>query len=206
MPLFFVFFIINFPAGVIVYWITTNTWTMAQQYVIRRGLGDERPPRCGDGRPGGIVSTAKRTGVGDERRSAWRSRQVSAGIAPRAAGAPMTATRATIVDRDGDPTDDRQAAPPPPPRKKKKRSGRRREMRRDRARPPRGVRGPDRARSSTRSASRPRSKSSRTTTASSGEFVGDDLGLLIGHHGQTIDAIQHLAYRIASRAMTERRR
>ena len=33
------------------------------------------------------------------------------------------------------------------------------------------------------------------------EFVGDgdDLGLLIGHHGQTIDAIQHLAYRIASK-------
>ena len=29
------------------------------------------------------------------------------------------------------------------------------------------------------------------------EFVGEDLGLLIGHHGQTIDAIQHLAYRIA---------
>jgi spoIIIJ-associated protein len=32
-----------------------------------------------------------------------------------------------------------------------------------------------------------------------GEFVGDDLGLLIGHHGQTIDAIQHLAYRILFR-------
>jgi spoIIIJ-associated protein len=31
------------------------------------------------------------------------------------------------------------------------------------------------------------------------EFVGDDLGLLIGHHGQAIDAIQHLAYRIAFR-------
>jgi spoIIIJ-associated protein len=31
------------------------------------------------------------------------------------------------------------------------------------------------------------------------EFVGDDLGLVIGHHGQTIDAIQHLAYRIAFR-------
>lgn len=29
------------------------------------------------------------------------------------------------------------------------------------------------------------------------EYLGDDLGLLIGHHGQTIDAIQHLAYRIA---------
>jgi spoIIIJ-associated protein len=31
------------------------------------------------------------------------------------------------------------------------------------------------------------------------EFVGEDLGLLIGHHGQTIDSIQHLAYRIAFR-------
>jgi spoIIIJ-associated protein len=31
------------------------------------------------------------------------------------------------------------------------------------------------------------------------EYVGDDLGLLIGHHGQTIDAIQHLAYRFATR-------
>jgi spoIIIJ-associated protein len=35
------------------------------------------------------------------------------------------------------------------------------------------------------------------------EFVGDDLGLLIGHHGQTIDAIQHLAYRIAFRRCGE---
>jgi spoIIIJ-associated protein len=32
-----------------------------------------------------------------------------------------------------------------------------------------------------------------------GELLGDDLGLVIGHHGQTIDAIQHLAYRIAYR-------
>ncbi len=40
-----------------------------------------------------------------------------------------------------------------------------------------------------------------------GEFLGDDLGLLIGHHGQTIDAIQHLAYRIAYRGeATDRKR
>jgi spoIIIJ-associated protein len=39
-----------------------------------------------------------------------------------------------------------------------------------------------------------------------GEFVGDDLGLVIGHHGQTIDAIQHLAYRIGCRDMDERKR
>ena len=36
------------------------------------------------------------------------------------------------------------------------------------------------------------------------EFVGDDVGLLIGHHGQTIDAIQHLAYRFAGRGDRDR--
>jgi spoIIIJ-associated protein len=39
-----------------------------------------------------------------------------------------------------------------------------------------------------------------------GTFVGDDLGLLIGHHGQTIDAIQHLAYRFAFRGPDTRKR
>jgi spoIIIJ-associated protein len=39
----------------------------------------------------------------------------------------------------------------------------------------------------------------------SAEYVGDDLGLLIGHHGQTIDAIQHIAYRIAFRGAGERK-
>jgi len=35
---------------------------------------------------------------------------------------------------------------------------------------------------------------------------GEDLGLLIGRHGQTIDAIQHLAYRIAYRGEGDRKR
>ncbi|HEY2770988.1 MAG TPA: R3H domain-containing nucleic acid-binding protein [Solirubrobacteraceae bacterium] len=39
----------------------------------------------------------------------------------------------------------------------------------------------------------------------SAEYVGEDLGLLIGHHGQTIDAIQHLAYRIAFRSGQDRK-
>jgi spoIIIJ-associated protein len=39
-----------------------------------------------------------------------------------------------------------------------------------------------------------------------GELQGDDLGLAIGRHGQTIDAIQHLAYRIAFREDDERKR
>lgn len=36
------------------------------------------------------------------------------------------------------------------------------------------------------------------------EYRGEDLGLLIGHHGQTIDAIQHLAYRFAMKGDGER--
>ena len=39
----------------------------------------------------------------------------------------------------------------------------------------------------------------------SAEYLGDDVALLIGRHGQTIDAIQHLAYRIAMQGVTERR-
>jgi spoIIIJ-associated protein len=38
------------------------------------------------------------------------------------------------------------------------------------------------------------------------EFDGEDLGLLIGHHGQTIDAIQHLAYRMAYHGDVARKR
>ena len=37
-------------------------------------------------------------------------------------------------------------------------------------------------------------------------FVGDDVAPLIGHHGATLDAIQHLAYRIAFRGSESRGR
>ena len=36
LPLVFVVFIIRFPAGLIVYWITTNLWTVGQQLVLKR--------------------------------------------------------------------------------------------------------------------------------------------------------------------------
>ena len=32
-----------------------------------------------------------------------------------------------------------------------------------------------------------------------GVLHGDDLGLFIGRHGQTIDAVQHLAFKVANR-------
>jgi len=36
MPIMFVFFLFNFPAGLFVYWVTTNVWTIGQQLLIRK--------------------------------------------------------------------------------------------------------------------------------------------------------------------------
>lgn len=36
LPFIFVPFIISFPAGLILYWITTNIWTIGQQFVVNR--------------------------------------------------------------------------------------------------------------------------------------------------------------------------
>src|SRR5215218_2088577 len=36
LPFVFVIFIINFPAGLIVYWITTNVWTIGQQLLVKK--------------------------------------------------------------------------------------------------------------------------------------------------------------------------
>ena len=38
------------------------------------------------------------------------------------------------------------------------------------------------------------------------DLEGDDLGLLIGRHGQVIDAIQHIAYRVACKGNAVRKR
>jgi spoIIIJ-associated protein len=46
---------------------------------------------------------------------------------------------------------------------------------------------------------------SESGEAITAEYLGDDLALLIGHHGATIDAIQHLAHRIAFHGLEKRR-
>ena len=60
LPLIFVPFIISFPAGLILYWITTNFWTIGQQFVIQKdhpgaGRGDARG---GGGDRGGKTASA----------------------------------------------------------------------------------------------------------------------------------------------------
>jgi len=39
MPIMLTVFGVGFPIGVLLYWVTTNLWTMAQQYVLLRNVG-----------------------------------------------------------------------------------------------------------------------------------------------------------------------
>lgn len=38
MPVMLMFFAVNLPVGVLLYWVTTNLWTMAQQWVMFRNI------------------------------------------------------------------------------------------------------------------------------------------------------------------------
>ena len=101
LPFVFVPFIINFPAGLLVYWITTNLWTIGQQYVIRKTVGH---PSQQAAAAGAAVPAGARAAAGERR--------------PRARGQEPDDKPAQVPRRT--------TAPPPPPRRKKKRSGRRR--------------------------------------------------------------------------------
>ncbi len=107
LPLIFIFFFIQYPAGLLVYWITTNIWTIGQQYYVRRRLGPPPtpPPKADKAKP----ST--------DRRPPREPEPVLAAGAAGNGGGPVEGTSA----RAGP-----SAPPPRPPRKKKKRSGRRR--------------------------------------------------------------------------------
>jgi YidC/Oxa1 family membrane protein insertase len=64
LPFVFVFFVINFPAGLIVYWITTNLWTVGQGYVLRRRLGPVSPPKDAVALPSSVGTSTVGTGGG----------------------------------------------------------------------------------------------------------------------------------------------
>jgi YidC/Oxa1 family membrane protein insertase len=44
LPLTFVFFLINFPTGLVLYWVTTNLWTVGQGLITRRLMPKAQPP------------------------------------------------------------------------------------------------------------------------------------------------------------------
>ncbi|MGH2860936.1 MAG: YidC/Oxa1 family membrane protein insertase [Solirubrobacteraceae bacterium] len=106
LPAVFVIFIIRFPTGLILYWITTNLWTMVQGYSIKRMMGPPPPP------PPGLV-------IEDDDDDGGGLAGLLRGLRPRNGDDPSSKQR-------GSERAHTSVMPPPPPRKKKKRSGRRR--------------------------------------------------------------------------------
>jgi YidC/Oxa1 family membrane protein insertase len=104
LPFVFVLFVRTFPAGLLVYWITTNIWTVGQQYLVRRTVGHIGPPPAAGDK---VTDKPKPSGDG--------------GAAAKQRGGRPAPAAAAVGSGSG------SGAPPPrPPRKKKKRSGRRR--------------------------------------------------------------------------------
>jgi YidC/Oxa1 family membrane protein insertase len=130
LPVVFVLFIIRFPAGLLVYWITTNTWTMAQQYTLKRLAGAPpvapvidvtpvAPPRRGGG--GGSIGG----GSGGNGKGPENGGGTGPGLGARLRGLASKPDE-TSGGNGGSGAQRAPAVPPQPPRKKKKRSGRRR--------------------------------------------------------------------------------
>ena len=109
LPFVFVIFIINFEAGLIVYWITTNVWTIGQQLLVRKLY------------PKPVIDAERAEEKDGGRARAREATGAAARPRPRRRSATARARRRPTTSGNGGP-----AKPPPSPRKKKKRSGRRR--------------------------------------------------------------------------------
>ena len=109
LPFVFTVVIINFPSGLLVYWITTNVWTIGQQLVVRRLFPKPEP-----------IGGAKADGKPAKGEKPARAGQ-KAGAKASGDGA-----KAGTAAGSGGNGGGRSKPPPASPRKKKKRSGRRR--------------------------------------------------------------------------------
>ena len=251
LPVLFVPFILNFPAGLMLYWLTTNLWTTGQGLVTRRLM-----PKPAAAREAELAHAGEgRAGRGERQRRAGRRRQ-GGRARPQARRRPAAAGEAQEGRRRDEAMTERS-----PSRRRARRSARRSGApsasssggcRASTATPIRfqvvseGERGllgvgytpasvvatvdvPERSPlggGRTPTPTRPsqaalvRELLERTIAASgvpatvrideSGEelvatLVGADLGVLIGRHGQTIDALQYLANAIGHRSQGEDR-
>ena len=248
LPIVFIPFIVNFPSGLMIYWLTTNLWTTGQGIVTRRMMPrpdlkarkaprtppKEPPPRCRQ------RSQAK----GRATRGRLRHRRGRA----TAQSAPQALRRRQAEDERGGL------------RRSDRRDGRRGEVGRDPGARAAAARASSARRSSCRSSrrasaacsasgthphacSRPRLAGAaapedepaadseqaavvrellelavtaigtparirveETDERSPQRWPGPDTGVLIGRHGQTLDALQYLANAVSHRVAGDARR
>jgi YidC/Oxa1 family membrane protein insertase len=137
LPFVFVPFVLGFPAGLLVYWITTNLWTMGQQFTIRKTIGHRMhvaaEAAAEAAAAGGGPASGSASGNGEGKKSGGlfgalvaRAQQAQSPAAGKEGDAPTAAKGAATPSKATPSATPRAAAPPRSPRKKKKRSGRRR--------------------------------------------------------------------------------
>ena len=80
MPIVFVPFILRFSTGVMIYWITSNFWTIGQQGMIKRTMGHRFPPPAGK-------APAKKDGGGGGKGGGENTKGGGGKPAPEPAGA-----------------------------------------------------------------------------------------------------------------------
>jgi YidC/Oxa1 family membrane protein insertase len=113
LPFLFVGFIFRFPAGLILYWITTNIWTIGQQQVLRRVIGKGQTPAMAAAGANGAGAT-EAGDAGPPARGSLLERLSGTAAARPSESKPAEEARVT------------KAPPAPPRQRKRKRSGRRR--------------------------------------------------------------------------------
>jgi YidC/Oxa1 family membrane protein insertase len=131
LPFFFITIAWQLPAGLLVYWITTNTWTIVQGAIVRKRLGhlrqatqDAQAAAVGRGGPADLFKQLR----GED-----RPQPPSSGRNPRTSGDSTTKIptgsgehRSKAGSRPAGQQRRASGPPPAPRRHKNKRSGRRR--------------------------------------------------------------------------------
>ena len=85
LPFVFVFFVFRFEAGLLVYWVATNTWTIGQQLFIKRFLPPPEPIVAGAPPPREAAAAVEdRMGRARRRRARWRRAQLRRAALQRA--------------------------------------------------------------------------------------------------------------------------
>jgi YidC/Oxa1 family membrane protein insertase len=130
LPFLFITIAWQLPAGLLVYWITTNTWTSAQGAIVRKRLGhlrqaaqDAQAATDGHGGPGDRVKRPRGEDRAEPQPAARRPRTSGDSTTTIPTGSGRRPSQAGSRPLGRQP---RAGAPTAPRRHKKKRSGRRR--------------------------------------------------------------------------------
>src|SRR4051794_32571530 len=114
LPFFFITIAWQLPAGLLVYWITTNTWTIVQGVIVRKRLG-----HLGQAAQDAQAAAGGRGGLGDrfkQLRGEDRAEPPPSGRRPRTSGDSTTQIPTGSGTR-------RRKTGPPPPRPQRRASG-----------------------------------------------------------------------------------